>query len=380
MRIGVPRETKDGERRVALTPAGAGVLAADGHVVIVEANAGAGSGFSDDEYGAAGATLVPDPAAVWPCDLIVKVKELQPPEFPLLVPHTTIFGFAQLGRDRRLLDAVLGAGVRIIAFETVRAADGTLPLLAPMSRIAGRLAPFAGAFALGTDRGGAGVLLPAVDDVPGARVVVIGAGSAGGAAAYVAAALGCRVTVLSRGGVRLARVAAALRAFPAVATHILDALGADGFAATLADADLVIGAILESGRLSPKLITRAHFRSMRPGSAFVDVGIDQGGIAATSRMTSLSAPTYVEEGIVHYAVPNMPALVARTATLALAAATLPYIRRLAQSGVAHALARDPALGGALMVWEGAVTDARLAADTGHAVAARPSLASRGRIA
>jgi alanine dehydrogenase len=296
---------------------------------------------------------------------------MQPAEFALLVPRTTIFGFAQLGRDRRLLDAVLGAGVRVVAYETVRAADGTLPLLAPMSRIAGRMAPFAGALALGTDRGGAGVLLPGVDDEPGARVVVIGAGSAGGEAAHVAAGLGCRVTVLSRGSDRLARVAAALRDFPAVTTHTLDALGDDGLAATLADADLVIGAVLEPGRLSPKLITRAHWRAMRPGSAFVDVGIDQGGIAETSRMTSLSEPTYVDEGIVHYAVPNMPALVARTATLALAAATLPYIGRLAHSGVGAALARDPALAAALMVWEGGVTDPRLAADTGHTVAPRP---------
>ena len=372
MRIGVPREIKDGERRVALLPGGVRVLCDDGHAVVVERGAGAAVGFDDDAYGAAGAALADAPDPVWSCDLVVKVKELQPPEYPRLAAGTTICGFAQLGRDPALLATVLAAGVRIIAWETIRDAHGQAPLLAPMSRIAGRLAPFAGAQALATDRGGAGVLLTGVDDVPGAGVVVIGAGCAGAEAARVAASLGCRVTLVSRGAARLDAAAAAIAAGGMrVTARTLAALGEHGFATAIAAADLVIGAVLEPGRLSPKLITRAHLRAMRAGSALVDIGIDQGGIAETSRMTSLSAPTYVDERIVHYAVPNMPSLVARTATLALAAAALPYLQRIAASGVASALAEDAALAAGAMVWDGAVTDARLAADAALPVAHAP---------
>ena len=372
MRIGVPREIKDGERRVALLPQGVAALCRSGHTVRVERDAGAAVGFADAAYRDAGATIVDAPDAVWECDVVVKVKELQPPECRRLVAGTTICGFAQLGRDPSLLAAVLAARVRIVAFETIRDAYGTAPLLAPMSRIAGRLAPFAGAQALGTDRGGSGVLLTGVDDVPGASVVVIGAGSAGAQAAAVASRLGCRVTLMSRGEARLRAAATAIAAAgDSIAAHTLAYLGDDGFAAALAGADLVIGAVLEPGRLSPKLITRAHLRSMRSGSAFVDIGIDQGGIAETSRMTTLSAPTYVEEGIVHYAVPNMPSLVARTATLALAAAALPFVQCLADLGVVAAIDADPALAAGVMAWEGAVTDSRLAADASVAAHAAP---------
>jgi len=372
MRIGVPREIKDGERRVALLPDGVSALCGAGHTVVVEQDAGAAVGFSDEAYRAAGATLAAAPDAVWSSEVVVKVKELQPPEYPRLAAGTTVCGFAQLGRDRALLATVLAARVRVLAFETIRDGQGGAPLLAPMSRIAGRLAPFAGAQALGTDRGGSGVLLPGVDDVPGAVVVVIGAGAAGAQAAHVAAALGCRVTLVSRGAVRLAAAAAAIAANGGrVAARTLAELGDDGFAAMLAEADLVIGAVLEPGRLSPKLITREHLRAMRAGSAFVDIGIDQGGIAQTSRMTSVSAPTFVDERVVHYAVPNMPSLVARTATFALAAAALPYVRRLAERGVARALDDDPALAAGAMVWEGVVADPRLAADAGMSAAVAP---------
>ncbi len=201
MRIGVPREVKDGERRVGVTPDGARQLVADGHEVLVVAGAGAAVGFADADYAAAGARVVPADA-VWSCDLVVKVKELQPSEYGHLVRGTTVFGFAQINRDPTLLAAVLAAGIEAIAYETVRDAAGRLPLLAPMSRIAGRLAPLVGAEALGTDRGGAGVLLPGVDAVPGARVVVLGAGNVGGEAARIAARLGARVTVFSRGTAR----------------------------------------------------------------------------------------------------------------------------------------------------------------------------------
>jgi alanine dehydrogenase len=238
-----------------------------------------------------------------------------------------------------------------------------LPLLAPMSRIAGRLAPFVGAQSLYTDRGGSGVLLTGIDRVAGASVVVIGAGTAGCEAARIAARLGCRVTVLSRGAKRLNALANELAHLGTqIVAHTIQEAGPDGFAESIAGADLVIGAVLDPGKLSPRLITRAHLRSMRAGSAFVDIGIDQGGIAETSRMTTLSNPTYVDERIVHYAVPNMPSLVARTATEALTAATLPYVRSLARSGISRALADDRGLAQGMLVADGAITHSDLAVD------------------
>ena len=371
MQIGIPRETKDGERRVALVPDGVRAQIAAGHAVVVEAGAGAASGFGDDAYHAAGATVVADAEMIWRCPLIVKVKEVQRDEYARLSPGTTIFGFAQLNRDRELLAAVLAARVRIIAFETVRDAQGALPLFAPMSRIAGRLAPLVGAQALMTSAGGNGTLVTGVDAVPGARVVVVGAGNVGGEAARVAARIGCDVTVFSRGTTRLAALAASDRRIVAVT------LAGDGAGLhdAIARADLVICGVLEPGRLSPKLIPRDVVRAMRDGSAIVDVGIDQGGIAETSRMTSLSQPTYVEERVVHYAVPNMPALVARTASLALAAAALPYVRRLAD-GIAAELERDEALAAGVMTWDGAIAHAGLAADAGGRASAAPWRANR----
>jgi alanine dehydrogenase len=373
VRIGIPRETKDGERRVAVVPDGVAVLVAEGHRVCVETGAGAASGFSDDAYRVAGAQILADAGAAFDAALVVKVKEIQRAEYAHLRPGTAIFGFAQLNRDPTLLAAVLGAQVRMIAFETVRDKDGGLPLLAPMSRIAGRLAPFAGARALQTDAGGNGTLLTGVDDVPAARVVVLGGGNVGGEAARVAARLGCDVTVFSRGAARLSRLAAALVA-DRLAVRTVAGAGDAAIADAVAAADLVIGAVLEPGKLSPKLIPRSALRAMRSGGALVDVGIDQGGVAETSRMTSLSHPTYVDEGVVHYAVPNMPALVARTATRALAAAVLPYVRRLAGEGVEEAVAADPALAAGTMVWDGGVVHAGLARDAGIACTMRSAKA------
>jgi alanine dehydrogenase len=362
MRIGVPRECKDGERRVGVTPDGARQLVGDGHAVIVESGAGAAVGFADVDYVAAGATIATAPDALWSCALIVKVKELQPAEFRHLVAGTTVFGFAQLNRDPALLAAVRSMGIQVIGYETVRDAVGGLPLLAPMSRIAGRLAPFVGAQALATDRGGAGVLLPGVDDVPGARVVVIGAGNVGFEATRIAARMGARVALFSRGGARRTAVAAAMadEGRPIAAFGLAEASAR--FEDAVAAADLVIGAVLEPGKLSPKLIPRALVAAMRPGSVIVDVGIDHGGIAQTSRMTKLSDPTYVECHVVHYAVPNMPALVARTATLALTQATLPVVRAMAAKGIARALADDTGLNAGTMVRDGAIVHAGLAAD------------------
>jgi alanine dehydrogenase len=363
MRIGVPRERKDGERRVGLLPEGTAVLAAAGHLVLVERGAGERVGFDDASYAAAGAGVVRDAAEVYGCDLIVKVKELQRGEWPLLQPHTTVFGFAQLGRDPALLDAVLAARVGCIAYETVAAADGTLPLLAPMSRIAGRLAPLVAATLLLNDHGGSGVLLPGLDGVAAGRVVIVGCGNVGGAAARVAAQLGCTVQVFGRSRQRLD----ALRA-GCVGEVRVACIDPAALAAAVAAADVVIGAVLEPGKLSPRLLSRAMLRSMRAGSVLVDVGIDQGGIAETSRMTTLSAPSYTEEGVVHYCVPNMPALVAHTATLALTRATLPYVRALADAGIDAALAADPGLRAGLQVRGGKVTHAGLASDSGRLIA------------
>ncbi len=362
MRIGVPREIKDGERRVGMIPDGVRALAQAGHTVILERGAGAASGFSDAQYAAAGAMLADDAGDIWQCALIVKVKEVQRAEYGRLRAGTTVFGFSQLNRDPTLLAAVLASGARFIAHETVRDDNRGLPLLAPMSRIAGRLAPLVGATAL--QAGGGGTLITGVDDVAAARVVVIGAGNVGREAARVAARLGCDVRVFSRGSTRLAELAQSLaRDGLAVTTMRLDRAN-DALDAAIAEVDLVIGAVLEPGTLSPKLVSRAALRAMRRGAALVDVGIDQGGIAETSRMTSLSDPMYVEEGVVHYAVPNMPALVARTATCALAAATLRYVLAIADRGVAGACDQDAGLAAGAMVWDGAIAHAGLAADAG----------------
>lgn len=371
MRIGIPREIKDGERRVGMVPAGVRTLLDAGHAVIVEREAGLASGFADAEYRKAGAQLVDDADEIWHCALIVKVKEVQRVEYARLQRGTTVFGFAQLNRDPALLAAVLASGVRMIAYETVRDVRGGLPLLAPMSRIAGRLAPIVGAQALQTTSGGNGTLITGVDDVAPACVVVIGAGNVGGEAARIAARLGCRVTVFSRGATRLAALAQSLSAAGTPVVPLELGRNADRLDAAIADADLVIGAVLEPGTLSPKLVSRAAVRTMRNGAALIDVGIDQGGIAETSRMTSLSSPTYVDEGVVHYAVPNMPALVARTATCALAAATLPYVRALAGAGIAGALDADNGLAAGVMVWDGAMAHAGLAADAGGRAAVAP---------
>jgi alanine dehydrogenase len=363
MRIGVPRERKDGECRVALTPDGARSLVAAGHEVVVERGAGERVGFGDATYVAAGVRIDADAAAAFDCPLVVKVKELQHEEVALLKPATTVMGFAQLARDRSLLDAVLAARIGLIGYETVSDGRGRLPLLAPMSRIAGRLAPLIAASLLMNDRGGAGVLLPGVDAVAPARIVIVGAGNVGSEASLVALALGASVTVFARSEARLALLRA--RCEGLAGERLSTALSEpQSLAAAIAEADVLIGAVLEPGRLSPTLVSRAMLRAMRSRSVFIDVGIDQGGIAETSRMTSISAPTFIAEDVVHYGVANMPALVARTATLALAQAALPSVRLLADRGVSAALRIDAGLRAGLQVWDGAIVHPALAADVG----------------
>jgi alanine dehydrogenase len=338
MRIGIPREVKDGEHRVALSPSGIRGL----HEVVVEPGAGAGVGFSDEQYREAGATLG-DP---WKCELVVKVKELQESEYRKPHAGQTVFGFQHFGPDPELLDAALGSGATFIAFETVGQQSG-LPILSPMSAIAGRLAVQVGAWCLQKQNGGSGVLLPGLDGIPGGKVVIVGAGNVGANALHVAHGIGAQTTVFSRADK------------PPLKARYPRAVFRTGPLA-VEDADLVIAGVLTPGQMSPKLITRAMLRNMRPGSALVDVGIDQGGIAETSRPTSHSAPIYIEEGVVHYCVPNMPAATARTASLALERAVLPFVRRILAADM------DADLVTGIQVKNGKVTHEHLARDTGRA--------------
>lgn len=340
MRIGVPREIKDGEFRVALTPSGVAALS---HVV-VEPGAGLGAGFGDEEYMQAGATLG-DP---WQCELVVKVKELQQPEYRRPRSGQTLFGFQHFGPHPELLDAALASGATFVAFETVGEADGRLPILSPMSAIAGRLAVQAGAWCLQKQNGGSGVLLSGLEGVPPGKVVILGAGNVGSNALAVAHGLGAAITVFARSGKRFQELK---NRFP----HAAYRVGLER--AALVDADLIIAGVLTPGQMSPKLIDRATLAAMRRGSALVDVGIDQGGIAETSRPTSHSRPIYVEEGVVHYCVPNLPAACARTASLALERAVLPYVRLLADGKLNDDLATG------VQVRGGKVVHDKLARDT-----------------
>jgi alanine dehydrogenase len=347
MRIGLPREIKDGEFRAALTPAGVGELVRAGHDLIVEPGLGLGAGFSDEAYLAAKARQ----GNPWDCELVVKVKELQEAEFRLPRPGQTLFSFQHFGPAPALLDAALASGASFIAFESVGQSDGSLPILSPMSAIAGRLAVQVGAWCLHKQNGGSGVLLSGAAGVPPGKVVILGAGNVGSNALAVAHGMGAAVTVFAKTDRRFASLRSA---FPETDFKT------QGMQEHIDTADLVIGGVLTPGRMSPKLITRATLRTMRPGSALVDVGIDQGGIAETSRPTSHSDPVYVEEGVVHYCVPNMPAAAARTASLALERAVLPFLKILAVGEM------NPEIKTGVQVHAGSITHEFLARDTGRA--------------
>ena len=310
MRIGIPREVKDGESRVALTPAAVATLAG----VVVEPGAGSAIGFSDQEYLKAGVTLG-DP---WQCDLIVKVKEIQPAEYARPRRGQTVLGFDQFSANRALLDAALASGATFVSYNTVGSQRGAAPILAPMSALAGRLAVQVGAWCLQKHNGGSGVLLSGFEGVAPGKVVIVGAGNVGSNALAAADALGAEVTVIARTD----------RRFPDLKRRHPRARFTTEV--NVKDADLVIGGVFVPGQPSPKLLTRTMLRAMPRGSALVDVGIDYGGIAETSRPTSHSAPIYVEEGVVHYCVSNLPAACPRTASLALERAVLPYVRMLAK--------------------------------------------------
>lgn len=360
MRIGIPRESKEGERRVGLDPDAVRALALDGHEVRVASGAGRGIGAGDDAYAAAGAAIV-DPADAWQAGLVVKVKEVLPDEWPGLEADTTVFGFQQLVGAPERARGLAARGVTAIAYELVRDRDGGFPLLAPMSVIAGRLAIQVGAHLLTLPEGGNGTLLSGCPGAGPARVLVLGGGHAGTHAAIVAAGMGARVTVLTR--------SAATR--EALATRLGD--GVDAGLATpgeierlALDADLVVGAVFVPGAPTPKLLPRSLVARMKPGSVIVDVSIDGGGVAETSRPTSFADPTFVDEGVVHYCVPNMPSAVARASAAALSAAALPYVRTLAGKGIARAIAEDAGLRAGVLIWRGRIAHEGIASEAGQA--------------
>ena len=372
MIVGVPREIKDGEFRVGMTPAGVRELTHAGHQVVVQQNAGAAVGFTDDACQQASATLVATPAEVFAVELVVKVKEIYPLEYGYLRPGLITFCFQHFAPAPALLQACLDARVTAIAHETAGQSTG-LPILKPMSEIAGRLSIQMAMWALQTSNGGSGVLLQGTPTVAPGKVVIIGAGASGSNAARVALGLGCRTVVFARSRRRLDALDAA---WPGkITTHVYDAAT---LTREIIDADAVIGAVLNPGQTSPTLITRSMLRSMRPGSVFVDIGIDQKGIAETSRATSHSNPLFVEEGINHYCVPNMPAAVARTATLALASATLPYVKALCTNDLQRSIELDASLREGVQLHDGHIVHAHLARDTGRECAPLRTVIARTR--
>ncbi len=361
MRIGVPKEIKDHESRVSLTPAGVRELVGHGHDVVVEHLAGQGSGYDDAAYLAAGARLLPTAEAVFEtAQLIVKVKEPQPVECKRLRPGHVLFTYLHLAPDPAQARALMASGATAIAYETITDRAGRLPLLAPMSEIAGRMAIQVGAVALQNRGGGAGVLLGGVAGVLPARVVILGGGVVGINAARMAMGLGADVTVLDASLARLGELDAIYgpRLKTAFATRELTER-------LVRDADLVVGAVLITGAAAPRLVRRADVAAMRPGSVLVDVAIDQGGCFETSRATTHSEPTYVESGVVHYCVANMPGGVARTSTQALTHATLPYVTRLADLGWREAITADPGFAAGVNVHDGRIVHLAVAKALGE---------------
>jgi alanine dehydrogenase len=350
MRIAVPREIKNHEYRVSLTPAGVGDLVRAGHRVSVEAGAGRGSGFDDAAYAAAGAILSDDVEDLFAqAELIVKVKEPQPQECARLQAGQMLFTYLHLAADKALTQRLLQSGVTALAYETVTLPDGSLPLLTPMSEVAGRMSVQVAAACLQKAAGGSGVLLGGVPGVLPGRVLVLGGGVSGSHAARMALGLGADVTIVDRSLPRLRELAlqfgGAVRTLYATREAIAQRVG---------ESDVVIGAVLVRGAAAPRLVTRPMLASMRPGSVLVDIAIDQGGCFETSRPTTHAEPTYVLDGIVHYCVTNMPGAVPRTSTLALTQATLPFVQALADHGLATALRTDPALARGLSTHAGAL--------------------------
>jgi alanine dehydrogenase len=351
MLIGVPREIKVREYRVGLTPASVRELAAHGHEVLVETSAGTGIGMDDADYERAGARIVSTPQEIFSrADMIVKVKEPQPAEIAMLRPGQALFTYLHLAPDPEQTAGLVKSGATCIAYETVTSPSGGLPLLAPMSEVAGRMSVQAGAYFLEKAHGGHGVLLGGVPGVDPAKVVVLGGGVVGTHAIHIALGMGADVWVIDRNVDVLRRLWGQFGRPLNTVFSTRDAIDRH-----LSDADLVIGGVLIPGAAAPKLITREHVRMMRTGSVIVDVAIDQGGCAETSRPTTHDDPTYVVDGVIHYCVANMPGGVPKTSAHALNNATLPFVLALADKGWKRALREDPHLRNGLNVWNGQVT-------------------------
>lgn len=360
MKIGIPKEIKTNENRVALVPSGVEALIAAGHTVLVEKNAGLGSGFSDEQYSAAGARIVSDADAVWmEADLIVKVKEPIEPEWKRIRPRQTLFTYFHFAADEKLTRAHMASGATCIAYETVELPSRELPLLTPMSEVAGRMAVQEGAKYLEKLHGGRGILLSGVPGVPPAKVVILGGGVVGHNAAKIASGLGATVIILDVSLERLRYLSDVMP--PNVQLVFSNRLNVQE---QIAKADLVIGAVLIPGAVAPKLVRREDLKTMRRGAVIVDVAVDQGGCVETTHPTTHENPIYSVDEVIHYGVTNMPGGVPRTSTLALTNATLPYVLQLANKGWKQALRENGALCKGLNIVDGKITHSGVAAAFG----------------
>jgi alanine dehydrogenase len=353
MRVGIPREVKDHEYRVAITPGGVRELVEAGHHVLIEAGAGEGSSLSDEEFTLAGATIFDSADEVWgEADLLLKVKEPVAEEYGRLRKGQVLFTYLHLAASKELTERLLGAGTTAVAYETVELPGGQLPLLAPMSEVAGRMAPQVGAHLLEREQGGRGVLMGGVSGVRPARVVVLGAGMAGSNAAWIAQGMEAEVVLIDKSvdklryvdSIHKGRILTLMSTKQVIEEQILTA-------------DLVIGTVLVPGARTPKLITAEHVKGMRTGAVLIDISVDQGGCAETSRVTTFSDPTYVVDGVVHYCVGNMPGAVPNTSTYALTNVTLPYVLQIACGGLEGAARDDAALAKGVNVYRGELTNA-----------------------
>jgi alanine dehydrogenase len=365
MKIGCPKEVKVHEYRVGLVPAGVRELVADGHEVYVQTQAGAGIGIDDAAYVAAGAKILPDARTVFETvDMVVKVKEPQAGECAMLRDGQVLFTYLHLAADAEQAAALVKSGCTAIAYETVTAPDGSLPLLTPMSEVAGRMSIQVGATALQKAYGGFGVLLGGVPGVQPAKVVILGGGVSGTNAAQMAVGMGAQVTVVDRSLKRLRELDVQFGNAIYTAYSTMETIEK-----LVIQADLVIGAVLVAGAAAPKLVTRDMVARMEKGGVLVDISIDQGGCFETSRPTTHAEPTYAVDGVIHYCVTNMPGAVPRTSTFALTNATLPYVKALANLGWRQALKRDPGFARGLNVHAGQVTHKAVAQDLGYAYTA-----------
>jgi len=358
--VGLPKEIKDNEYRVGLTPAGVRALTDAGHTVHVERGAGAGSGFDDELYEKAGGRLIDSADDVWGgAEMVVKVKEPIAPEYPRMKEGLLLFTYLHLAPDLKQTAALLENKVTGVAYETITDRKGTLPLLTPMSEVAGRMAVQVGAQYLEKMNGGRGVLLGGVPGVPAARVVIIGGGVVGTNAAKIAVGMGAHVTIIDRDLDRL-------RELDDIFLSKISTLASSAYAihGAISEADLIVGAVLVAGAAAPKLVTREMLRDVPNGAVIVDVAVDQGGCIETTRPTTHSNPTYYEEGVLHYCVANMPGAVPRTSTFALTNATLPYVLKLANKGFLGAIGSDPGLKEGVNTYAGRLTYEAVAVDQG----------------